>query len=89
MPRLSFVIQGFSALFAIAAAVFWFKASIDVTPDQIAAAMKSRGGMDIFGSDVANLVEALIQEGRLNADAARCAGCAALLQAIGIVLRKG
>jgi hypothetical protein len=87
MSRLSFVVQVFSALFAIAAAIFWFKASIDVTPDQVAAAMKSQGGMDIFGSDLTRVVDALIHQGRLNAYAAGCAGCAAVLQAIGIVSR--
>jgi hypothetical protein len=87
MSQLSFIVQVFSALFAIAAAIFWLKASIDVAPDQVAAAMKSRGGMDIFGSDLTRVVDALIHQGRLNAYAAGCAACAAVLQAIGIVGR--
>ena len=85
MPRLSFFIQAASALFAIAAAIFWFKASIDVTPDQVAAAMKSHGGMDVFGSDLTPVVDALIRQGHLNVYAATCA---AVLQAIAIVLRS-
>jgi hypothetical protein len=85
MPQLAFIIQVFSALLAFAAAVFWLKASCDVTPDQVAAAMKSHGGMDIFGSDLTKIVDALIQQGRLNAYAAFCAALAALLQGVGII----
>jgi hypothetical protein len=87
MLQLPLTIRAISALFAVAAAVFWFKASIDGAPEQIAAAMKSRGGMDVFGSDLTQLVDALIQQSRLNAYAAGSAACAALLQGIGIVLK--
>jgi hypothetical protein len=87
MFRFSFAIQILSAFFAIAAAIFWFKASIDATPDQVASAMKSQGGMDIFGSDLTRVVDALIHQGRINAYAAACAGCAAVFQAIGIFVR--
>jgi hypothetical protein len=87
MSRLSCAIQILSALFAVAAAIFWFKASIDATPNQVASAMKSQGGMDVFGSDLTRVVDALIHQGQLNAYAAGCAGFAALLQAFGIFAR--
>lgn len=84
-PLRSLIIQILSAVFAFAAAAFWLKASIDHAPDRVAAAMKSRGGMDIYGSDLTKVVDALVQQGRLNAYAAGCAAIAALLQGISIV----
>lgn len=86
--RLSFFIQALSAIFALAAAVFWLGASIDAAPESVAAAMKSRGGMDVFGDDLKTVLASLIHQGRLNAYAAGCAACAAVLQAADIVLRQ-
>jgi len=86
MPQLYFIVQILSALFAFGAAAFWFKAAKDAAPKHVAEAMKRHGGMDIYGSDLTKVVDALIRQGRVNAYAATCAFVAALLQGIGIAL---
>jgi hypothetical protein len=79
-------VQVLSALCAIGAAGLWFAASIDSTPERVLDAMRARGGMDIFGSDMNELVQSLAWQGTMNARAAGAAGLSALFQALGVAI---
>ena len=72
----------------LAAAVLWWCASVESTPESVAALIQQQGGMDIFGSDLANLIEGLIRQGRLNAYAAGCAAGSALAQSLVLILKR-
>lgn len=75
-------------IFGLAAAIFWMLASIESTPDNVAAAMQQNGGMDVFGSDLSNLINGLIKQGKLNAYASGCAALAAIAQSLVLYLRR-
>ena len=74
--------------FAFAAAALWLWASVENSPDTVDALMTQHGGMDILGTDLTTLVTGLIEEGRRNAYAAKCAAVAALTQGLSLILRK-
>jgi len=80
------LIQIFSALFALAAAVLWHQASKDPAADNVMKGIQQLGAPDAFGSHETQLVAAVIKQSGLNAKAAICAAVAAVLQSVGVIL---
>ncbi len=81
------ILDALSFLCAIAAAGFWYAASIDSTPQHVLQTITELGGTDIFGSDVKELVRSLVSQGEMNTRAAEAAAAAAALQGAAIVIR--
>jgi hypothetical protein len=84
--RVLLTLQVLSMLCAVAAAFLCWMAANDSTPERVRAAMKAHGGMDIFGSDLSELVEGLAWQGTMNVYAAVAALGAALSQGIVIAV---
>lgn len=64
-----------------------YVAAYDHTPSTVMNAMTSHGGMDIFGSDLVSVVKFLGHQGKLNMQAANCAGVAAVFQGLSLLLK--
>jgi hypothetical protein len=78
----TFVVQVLSGVFALAAAVLWLIASLTRTPDRIPEGPLKGSLFDVFDK----IHISLARQSRWNAYAAGCAGIAALLQAIQILV---
>ncbi len=74
------VIQFGIVIFAILAAVFWFMSAMVKIPNDITSGY---GGV---GGSAQELGHAISRQGCLSAKAAACAGVAALLQAISLII---
>lgn len=96
-PQLPVILQALSALFAICAAILWFKSAVVQTPStfRISVAKPSGawgeplGGNPLgaeyiangYSPDLQDLAKALVKQSRWNARGAVCAAIAALIQA--------
>jgi hypothetical protein len=80
MKWIALALRCCSVLFALGAAGFWFRASIDKIPIRVREDIKNSGGPDLFGSHQIKIVDSLVNQNRLNAAAAACAGLAAMAQ---------
>ena len=78
----------FSALFAFLAAIFWLLSTRVKTPEAFSVHGVSVGGdvSSVHSKDFAILANALKKQSRFSAWAAMCAGCAAVLQAVELLL---
>jgi hypothetical protein len=92
MNAINVTFQVISAVFAFLAAVLWFRASSKKRVEHILQDIERLGGPDFFGSHFVEIARGLVNQSKLNASAAVCAGVAAAFQAaaitIGIFIRS-